>query len=120
MRPILLLVAVTLIGCGEDCPTGPGEGVSIVEVGVIEDWKGTGGTYAVVLVTDLKGSPLANKRVDWEVVEGNDVLIEQSALTNQQGQAGVRIRTILRATEKIKATVFGYNVSVEIEYRIVW
>ena len=113
MKLLLLLVTVALIGCGEDCPTGPGGGVSIVEVGVIEDWQGTGGRYSVVLVTDLQGNPMANKRVDWEVVEGDSrTLIEHSALTNYQGQAGVSFMDVLGETERLKATVFGYNVSV--------
>ena len=150
MRPILLLLAVALIGCGEDCecPTGPGDGVSITIVSDAratstgdtppDGWEGEKADppygdwffYPVVLVTDLQGNPLANKRVDWEVLdwtvnegEGSEddvTLVQHSTLTNTQGKTAslVYFRTNRPWVEtiRLKATVFGYNVSVVIEF----
>ena len=69
------------------------------------------------LVTDTKGNPIANKRVDWEVVEGDGYLQDYSTLTYtgnsfyDEGEARNFLYFNTTETNEIKASVYGYNKS---------
>ena len=145
----ILLLAVALIGCGEDCPTGPG-GAAIALVSAVDaessrenppEWEGGDPDlcydcwlfYPIILVTDLQGSPLANTRVDWEILdwttndgettEGEVILVQHSTLTNTQGKTAALVYYPALGshwveTIQLKATVFGHSASIVIDFAI--
>lgn len=69
------------------------------------------------MITDEKGNPLPNKRIDFEIIEGDGTLNRFSDFTGDQvGYIGVIYGiTVTQNTSsivKIKATIFGYDASV--------
>jgi len=74
-----------------------------------------------VLVTDKKGNPLPNKRVDWVIVDGDGSLVSSSTLTDSYhdnfhdiGVAGNFL--VYNSLEKniVLANVFGYDATIKI------
>ena len=135
-----MILSAGLIGRGEDCscPGEPSQQVAITEVGLPTDpppaWEGDGAAvsagqvavYPVVLVTDLLGNPLADRRVDWEIDwesedgyagqigEEDVVLGQQTTRTNEEGETATLAIYNSEKVERIrlKATVFGLDASV--------
>lgn len=70
-------------------------------------------------MTDGRGNVLADKRVDWVLVEGNGSLLTYSSVTDRSGYALSRINRGNTATVRAEATVYGYR-SDPAEFRIRW
>ena len=125
---IAALLLIALIGCGDNS-TGPDVDVFIASLGSAERWDGTRvpshrDRYFAVLVTDREGNPVADKRVGWQIVgPQNGKITESSTLTDEQGRAVTLVRGITTYIvrgkafgTRVKATVFGYGASVNIDF----
>ncbi len=118
---IWMMVILLFVGCSEDNSTSPSENVSIAFSNSFtgEDWSDPTKLrqYLYVLVTDGEGNPLSNKRVDWEILEGDGELVESSNLTNSSdlylGQAINWYYWNNNNSAKIKASVYGYDANIE-------
>ena len=120
MRKVMVFILIIIFGilwtsCSEDCPTCPdseNNGVSIA----IQHYDDVYITRVncKVLVTDNKGNPLPNKRVDWEIIKGEGHLTKQTSVTTDDGTSEIQVQNITSTELQLRISVFGYNASVTI------
>jgi len=113
----LAMFAVLYISCKKNSTSANDEVSIIVHSMSFADttYSGTATRvcHIVFLVTDNKGNPLSSQRVDFQIIEGEGVLLVNTGLTDGSGyiKNTVYKKTAANVT-KLEATVFGYKVSV--------
>ena len=102
-----IFLCVLLAGCDNDCPTCfKSEKVFIT---LSSSHSVSKGNFEIIhiLVTDNGGRPLAGKRVEWEIIEGEGILSETRSHTDETGNAYSGVYWSQPGIIKIKAVVQG-------------
>ena len=119
-----LMVILLFVGCSVDNSTSPSDKVSIAFSSSLTRTSYFDKSMILeviqVLVTDSKGNPLPNKRVDWVLLlDGDGDLQDESNLTNTTKTISTDIGEAVnfytwkyKNEATIKVSVYGYNASV--------
>lgn len=116
-RLLYVLLMLGMAGCDQKDPASTDQQLVIARVSGNGQEGRLGRALAlplVILVTNKQGIPVANQRVDFEVIEGKGQLSVESTVTSAEGQASTRLT--LGKEEgaiKVRASVFGSESAVE-------
>lgn len=116
-----LAIVLALCSCYKcSCPDDNGSGVAIAELYAHMNVSPTSGKRSEaqyqVLVTDDRGNPLAKKRVDWHLIDGDAVLYYKTVTTDEDGLAQNWANPtselgITTSSVTVRASVFGYDAA---------
>ena len=124
LKYLLVISMLFIIGCSDNSTAPEDKETPEEEAYIVLSSSDEERSYIELfyLVTDGKGNPLPSKRVDFEIIEGDATLSKYSDLTNSTLRDGVQVggtvivylyKKTSTDTVKVKATVYGYNASVE-------
>jgi len=127
---ILFVFGILCNSCSKDSSTNldsgssgnNGASIALKSYRSSTNYKSEKRAYCTVLVTDNKGNPLPNKRVDWEIIKGEGSLSYQTTVTRESSDGygeGTTENTVYDVTSdelQLQATVFSYDASVIITF----
>ena len=111
------ILLLSLSGCSGDTSTnGTGELIFAIATGNGQEIaKGDTSQPMSVLLTSPDGEPVS-RRVDFALVQGSGILTQSSVVTDDGGQASVRlIAANINEPVRISATVFSTTYTLEFE-----